>query len=209
MIFSFWPLSGCLLGRPVQLQSRRLCPESQWGGRGCRQGRSPAGRAAGGPHQANTALLAAPLLRTRHGPNAGSPRSQRAKSGHGKSAPRFILAGAAGRARGAPAARTAVTDMTANRLRRNASSSSSLAPAFLNLLPFLTLTQSCNTGHLLHYHILGEFGEGGEEEGCWGKGGWRSGLAFEWQREPREADSWSPGISHLQINLRKQQTAQA
>lgn len=169
----------------------------------------PSGPFPGSPRQANAAPLAAPLPRTRHGPNARSPRSQRANSGHGRSAPRFILAGAAGRARGAPATRTAVTDVTANRLRRNASSSSSLAPAFLNLLPFLTLTQSCNTGHLLHYHILGEFGEGGEGQGRWGEGGWRSGLAFERQREPREADSWSPGTPHLQINLRKQQTAPA
>lgn len=65
----------------------------------------------------------------------------------------------------------AVTDVTANRLRSSAAaaaSSSSSAPAFLNLLPFLTLTESCDAGHLLHYHILGESGEGErEEEGSW------------------------------------------
>lgn len=46
---------------------------------------------------------------------------------------------------------TAVTDVTANRF----ASSSAVVSAFLNLLPFLKLRESCNIGHLLHYRILG------------------------------------------------------
>lgn len=53
----------------------------------------------------------------------------------------------------------AVTDVTANRFGRNAASPS-VVSAFLNLLPFLKLRESCSTGHLLHYHLLGEYGEG-------------------------------------------------
>lgn len=174
LLLFFRPLSGCLLGRHLPRTAAEGPPVP------CIPMRQPgllAGMLPGGkvnPQlvtslcRAKAPQLPAQLLRACHGPNAGSPRSQQANSGHSKSAPCFILPWAAGRSCGVVAARMAVTDVTANRLRRNtASSSSSSAPAFLNLLPFLTLTQSCNTGHLLHYHILGEFGEGGMEEGSW------------------------------------------
>lgn len=150
------------------------------------RGGQPAARRQPAPDQGSAAPSPAPPCLS---------RPQWANSGHSKSDPRFIVPRAAGRSCGAPAARMALTDVTANRLRRNtAASSSSSAPAFLNLLSFLTLTQSCNTGHLLHYHILGEFGEGGREEGSWR---WLSSLAFERQREPRQDHSWSPGTPHL------------
>lgn len=43
-------------------------------------------------------------------------------------------------------------------------SSSSVALVILNLLLFLTLTQSHNIWHLLNYHIFREFEGGGELE---------------------------------------------
>lgn len=80
-------------------------------------------------------------------------------------------------------------DATANRLQRNASSSSSfssgVAPAILNQRPFLTLAQSSDIRHLLNYHIFREFGEGGEQEGSWrwGKGEWLNGLTLSLTKE--------------------------
>lgn len=76
-------------------------------------------------------------------------------------------------------------DAAANRLRRNASSSSGVAPAILNRRPFLTLAQSSDIRHLLNYHIFREFGEGGEQEGSWrwGKGEWLNGLTLSLTKE--------------------------
>lgn len=99
---------------------------------------------------------------------AGTPAAQGANSGPGKSSPRLygdpLAVQLDGWQRGAGA--TAI-DASANRLRRNASSSSSsgVAPAILNQQPFLTLAQSSDIRHLLNYHIFREFGEGGEQEG--------------------------------------------
>lgn len=74
-------------------------------------------------------------------------------------------------------------DVAANRLRRNASSSCA-APAILKRRLFLTLTQSYDIWHLLHYHLFGEFGEGGEEEG-----GWRWGKGERFNVQPDKGRS--------------------
>lgn len=115
----------------------------------------------------------AQLLRARHGPNVGSHSHSGFIRGITNRFPTLSSPAGSGTAVGC----LAVTDVTANRFGRSAASCS-VVSAFLNLLPFLKLRESCSTGHLLHYHILGEYGEGVKGGGS--EGGREGGGHRRW-----------------------------